>query len=225
MTTSSPSPRPSSSAAFRPLRLTASEAVRVDDQADLPDPSSAYADARGAVRRFSPQRRPTRSSNASRSSGSTLSWALPKRSTHRTWPTTVSPSRRVSGRTPGWRVAGSITDRRAPPGPHRWHRWAAAGRTRPARRRSLPAWAGGSSVLSAPRRGRPRRPCPRGGEQAVVGPDEDRLALPDLDRHAATIGADARVDDGQDDARARGTERSGRGSGPRPARRGAGSRG
>ena len=39
-------------------------------------------------------------------------------------------------------------------------------------------------------------------EQSVVGPDQDRLTITDLDRHRAPIGTDAGVDDREEHSRA-----------------------
>ena len=80
-------------------------------------------------------------------------------------------------------------------------RWAAAGAktSRPAKvgpgRRQLVL---GVGQLDGPAGAADHRH--RRGEQAVVGPDEDRLAVADLDRDGPPVGADAGVDDGEHDA-------------------------
>ena len=85
-----------------------------------------YVAARRAERTFSENRSSTVLPYAAISSGSTLSCALPKRSTHSTSATRRSPSTRVSGRTPGSSVCGSMSSPSASSGTP-LARWAAAG--------------------------------------------------------------------------------------------------
>ena len=135
------------------------------------------------------------------SSGPTLSWQLPKRSTHRTSACSSSASMRGSGTRPGTSSAGSTggaelgeVDAVAEVGGRRSEDVA------PGERGARRARAGRRRWSSSTARRRAAGDGDRRGEQPVVGADEDAGAVGHLDGDGPAGGADAGIDDREHDA-------------------------
>ena len=146
-------------------------------------------------------------------------------STHSTWAmTSSSPSERAArSRASADRCRSRRRDRS---GRRRCRGAPRPGRTRRGRRTSrsgVASWYSG--FVSSTARSAPPTIATGGGEQAVVGTDEDAFAAGHLDRHRPASRADTRVDDGEHDARRDVARCSGPGRATRRARRTARCRG